>query len=336
MPPAKPAVKKLSELAVGESADVFVQLIERNRSVLPSGKPFFSCRFRDAHRTVGAVVWGGSPNFAPCESEWQVGQFFKIRGHLIETEKYGQQIEIQNIRIVNDGDRNDGFDPADLVDRSRFDSAKLFDELRQLVESEITDIPLRTLVMGILDQHRMDLETLPGSTKHYYPFAGGWIEHTLSVTKNCLILADRYRELYPEGKPTINRDVLIAAAVLHDIGRVVELVPPLGLEATVSGKLLGHLMLGRDLVRDARRQIEGLDPELLLLLEHILVSYLALPEWGSPRLPAVPECLILHHADDLDAKMEMYMRCLQKDVAAGPFTDRDPVLGKALWKGRKV
>lgn len=336
MPPAKPAVKKLSDLAVGESADVFAQLIERNRSVLPSGKPFFSCRFRDAHRTVGAVVWNGSSNFTPCETDWQIGQFFKIRGHVIETEKYGQQIEIQNIRLVNDGDRKDGFDPAELVDRSRFDSSKLFDELRQIVENEITDVPLRSLVTSILDHHRLDLETLPGSTKHYYPFAGGWVEHTLSVTKNCLFLADRYRELYPDARTPINRDVLIAAAALHDIGRVVELTPPLGLEPTVPGRLLGHLMLGRDIVRDTGRQTEGLDPELLLLLEHILVSYLALPEWGSPRLPAVPECLILHHADDLDAKMEMYMRCLQNDVAAGPFTDRDPVLGKALWKGRKV
>jgi 3'-5' exoribonuclease len=147
---------------------------------------------------------------------------------------------------------------------------------------------------------------------------------------------DRYHEQYADAPRPINRDAVIAAAALHDIGRVVELEPPLGLEATVPGKLLGHLLLGRDLVRDAGRQIEGLDPELLLLLEHILVSYLALPEWGSPRLPAVPECLILHHADDLDAKMEMYMRCLQKDIAVGPFTDRDPVLGKALWKGRKV
>lgn len=336
MPPAKPAVKKLSDLAVGESADVFVQLLERNRAVLSSGKPYFSCRFRDAHRTVGAVIWSGSPYFAPCEREWQIGQFFKIRGHLIETEKYGQQIDIQNLRPVNDDDRDDGFDPAQLVERSRHDSQELLAELRRIIESEIVDEPLRMLVVELLDRYRIDLETIPGSTKHYYPFAGGWIEHTLSVTKNCLYLADRYRELFADSQSPINRDAVIAAAALHDIGRVVELVPPLGLEATVPGKLLGHLMLGRDLVRDAARQIEGLDPELLLLLEHILVSYLALPEWGSPRLPAAAESLILHHADDLDAKMEMYMRCLQKDVAAGPFTDRDPVLGKTLWKGRKV
>jgi 3'-5' exoribonuclease len=72
------------------------------------------------------------------------------------------------------------------------------------------------------------------------------------------------------------------------------------------------------------------------LLGHLLTAYLSLPEWGSPRLPLIPEVLILHHADDLDAKLEMYARCLRKDVAPGPFTERDPVLGKQLLKGRGV
>jgi 3'-5' exoribonuclease len=77
------------------------------------------------------------------------------------------------------------------------------------------------------------------------------------------------------------------------------------------------------------------NPELQLL-EHIIVSHLNLPEWGSPRLPLIPECLIIHHADDLDAKLEMYVRCLMHDQAAGAFTDRDPVLKRELYKGRKT
>jgi 3'-5' exoribonuclease len=90
------------------------------------------------------------------------------------------------------------------------------------------------------------------------------------------------------------------------------------------------------MVLDAARQIPEINPELVQLLGHLLTSYLTLPEWGSPRLPMIPEVLILHHADDLDAKMEMYARCLRKDVSAGPFTERDPVLGKQLLKEREV
>ena len=92
----------------------------------------------------------------------------------------------------------------------------------------------------------------------------------------------------------------------------------------------------RDLIRTAAATIPDFDPELLMLLEHVVVTHLALPEWGSPRLPAIPEVLILHHADDLDAKMEMYVRCLTNDASDGPFTDFDPVLKKPLLKQRKA
>jgi len=76
--------------------------------------------------------------------------------------------------------------------------------------------------------------------------------------------------------------------------------------------------------------------ELVQLLEHLIVTHLNLPEWGSPKLPLIPEALILHHADDLDAKLEMYARCLTRDTADGLFTDRDPVLNRQLYKGRSL
>ena len=80
----------------------------------------------------------------------------------------------------------------------------------------------------------------------------------------------------------------------------------------------------------------GVFQQCVNLLEHLIVSHLNLPAWGSPRLPMIPESLILHHADDLDAKVEMYVRCLTNDAGPGPFTDRDPVLGRPLFKGRTV
>src|SRR5205823_12861152 len=128
-----------------------------------------------------------------------------------------------------------------------------------------------------------------------------------------------------------------AGAILHDIGRGAELEgDDLAVQPTVPGRLFGHLFLGRDLVRDTARELGDVDPELSQLLEHMILSHLSLPEWGSPRLPLIPEVLILHHADDLDAKLEMYARCLRNDRAAGLLTARDPVLGRHLYKGRRV
>ena len=207
-----------------------------------------------------------------------------------------------------------------------------------LVSAEVVDGPLRTLVLNLLTANAPSLKTLPASARHYYPFAGGWLEHTLSVSRNVTWLADRYAAMFPELNPPLNRGLVIAAAVLHDIGRVRELDAPPGqpVRDTVPGELFGHVFLAYDMIRTARRGVPDLNPELLDLLLHCVVAHLVLPHWGTTRQPCIPEVLILHHADDLDAKMEMYARCLTRDTSEGPFTDRDPILGRPLLKQRKV
>jgi 3'-5' exoribonuclease len=334
----KPVLAKLSDLRAGDYVDCFVQLAEKTRKTLPDGKPFFTCRFRDGRRTVGAVpIWGDSPLFEEAQ-EWQAGQFFKVRATFAEHEKYGPQLDIERIRPVQDSDRSEGFTELDFTERSRHNPDEMFAELEALVTSEIADGPLRALVLDVLTANAAALKTLPGSARHYYPFAGGWLEHTLSVTRTCVWLADRYAAQFPELNPPLNRGLVIAAAVLHDIGRVRELDAPPGLpiKDTVPGELFGRLFLGYDLLRTAASSIPDLNPELLELLLHCVVSHLKTPEWGSTRQPCVPEALILHHAADLDARMEMYVRCLTRDTAEGPFTDRDPIFGRPLLKGRKV
>ena len=213
----------------------------------------------------------------------------------------------------------------------------MFAELKELATAHIADEPLRRLVLTLLDKYAEPLQRLPATRDRFHPFAGGLLEHTLSVTRSAVQLAERYSAYYTELKPPLNRDLVAAGAILHDIGRVLEFgdeaVAP---TVTIPGRMSGHLLLGRDMVRDAARELGDVNPELVLMLEHIVLTHLSLPEWGSPRLPLVPECLIIHHADDLDAKLEMYIRCLSRDKSDGPFTDRDPVLNRHLFKGRSV
>lgn len=334
---AKPTAVRLSELEPGVQAVFFAQLAVKSRGSTAAGKPFVTLRFRDNARTVSAVpIWADAPLFEPCQ-KWLPGHFFKIRGTFAVHEKFGPQIEIAEIRPIEERDREDGFSELDFADRSRFEPAAMFDELLAFATVEIHDEPLRALVLKLLQDHAESLKWLPATATKFYPFAGGWLEHTLSVAKNCAWLAERYLERYPEMVPPLNRDLVIAGAVLHDIGRVREYegsapgsVPRPG----VDGELFGHILLGRDLVRDAARDIPDINLELVKLLEHILYAHLTRPEWGSPRLPCIPEVLIIHHADDLDAKFEMFTRCLRNDASDGPFTDRDPVLGRPLLKRR--
>lgn len=335
---SRPVVYPLHELPFGKLADCFALLVEKIRGLTRDGKPFYSCRFRDRHRSVSIMVWGDHPLFADCERFWDAGGYYKIRGVLFEHERYGLQVELQQCREVNDEDRDDGFDEADFFDHSRFKPEELYPQLIDLVEAELHHEGLKQLVFQLLEEHKAAIFQLPAHPRAFYPFPGGWLEHTLNVCRHCLWMTDRYLQHYPELKPPLNRDLLLAGAALHEIGRAVELVPGLAGSpptVTVPGLAFGHSILGRDLVRQAGQTIEGLSPELLLLLEHLLLTHLTLPEWGSPRLPIIPEVLILHHVDDLDAKMEMYVRCLTQDRSDGPFTERDPVLGKALLKERE-
>jgi 3'-5' exoribonuclease len=333
----KPPVLALGELVPDQLADFFALLVERTRGATREGKPYFLCRFRDRKRTVSFMVWSDGKFYEECDKVWIDRRFYKLRATYNEHERYGPQIDLLAIRPATEEDRADGFDPAEFVEHSRFDREQMFQELRALAETNITDEPLRGLVLGLLDRHADALKNRPATIGKFHPFAGGLLEHTLSVTKTCLWLVERYSAHYPDLKPPLNRDLVIASAILHDLGRVLEfnddvLVP----QPTVAGRLFGHLFLARDMIRDAAREQGDVNPELVQILEHIIVTHLSLPEWGSPRLPLVPECLILHHADDLDAKLEMYARCLTRDTASGPFTDRDPILGRTLFKGRTV
>jgi 3'-5' exoribonuclease len=333
----KITLARLSELTAGQYADCYALLAEKKLKSTREGKPFYDCRFRDRRRVVACMVWGDGPWFAACEREWQEGRFYKLRVQYGEHEKYGPQIELQNIRPATELDGAEGFKPSDLVEASRFNADELFGQLLNLTETEIRDIPLRRLVRTLLERHEAKLKTLPASEKHFYPFAGGWVEHVCSVTRCCLWLADHYLAHYESAKPLFNRDLVVAGAMLHDIGRVLELSDDAALpQPTIPGRLSGHVVLGRDLVRDAARELGDVHPELVQLLEHIILTHLSLPEWGSPRLPLIPEVLILHHADDLDAKLEMYLRCLERDVTPGPFTAVDPLLKKPLLKQRGV
>ena len=333
----KPSVVRLSDLTPGQFGDFFALLAQRSRGSTRDGKPFFTCHFRDARRTAAFMVWADGGWYETCERDWREGQFYKIRGAYGEHERYGPQIDIQNIRPVTEADHGDGFNPADFVEGSRFNVETMFAELLGLAQQHIADEPLRRLVLILLERHAPALKHLPATERHFYPFPGGLLEHLLSVTQTCLHLVEKYAAHYPDLRPPLNRDLVVAGAMLHDIGRVLEFGDdPLLAQRTVPGRLLGHLFLGRDLVRDTARELGDVNPELVQLLEHIIVSHLNLPEWGSPRLALIPECLIIHHADDLDAKLEMYVRCLSRDRSDGPFTDRDPVLNRQLYKGRSV
>ena len=321
----------LSQVLEGQEADMFVLLSAKSEGTTREGKPFWRVTFRDAGREVSFPIWNDSAFSEACKCEWKVGACYKVRAVLTET-KFGPQLDIRKIRPVTPEDKSEGFDEWSFLPRSKFDPAAMFGDLLQLAEREITGPALKNLTTGLLTEHKQTLLALPAARRNHHAFVGGFLEHVLSVTRNAIFLADKYGRDYPELNPPLSRDLVVAGAILHDIGKVLELkATTAGAEYTPAGELVGHVLLGRDMVR-AAAQTHVLDPEMLLRLEHIIVSHQRLPEWGAPKPPMTPEALLVHFADDVDAKFQTALTALAEAGDDAFTTSRNP-LGYRIFRG---
>ena len=326
------AILSLSAMLPGQEADIFLLMTAKEQLTTREGKPYYRVAFRDSGREVSFPIWDNSPWAADCRDRWTPGAFYKIRGVYRET-NYGPQLDIRKIRETCDADADDGFDPAMCLPRSRFDPQQMFDDLMDIVRARIDSPPLRALVEFILTENREAVLRMPAARHNHHAFVGGLLEHTLSVTRSAVFLTDKYADYYPEMNPPLDRSMAVAGAVLHDIGKLRELDQrPEGTVYTAAGALVGHLLMGRDVVREASLS-HPLPGDMLLRLEHLIIAHQRLPEWGSPKPPMTPEALIVHYCDDLDAKFCMMASILDADTSAGPVTSRKNILMHEVYKG---
>ena len=325
----------LSEMTPGQEADLFALLSAKETQTTRDGKPYFRVAFRDSGREVSFPVWSDAPHAAACRDEWKVGEFYKLRAVYRET-NFGPQLDIRRIRAVIAEDAADGFDAAMCLPKARREAAAMFDELRALADERIADRALAELVTGILDSSRETLLKLPAATHNHHAYAGGFLEHVVSVTRTCGYFADKYAEMCPDLDPPLDKDLIVAGGVLHDIGKVRELqLTPTGAEYSPAGALIGHILQGRDMLREAAAG-SPVDEEKLLRLEHIIVAHQRLPEWGAPKPPMTPEALLVHYADDVDAKLHMMTAAIIAEPGGGPLTSSRNPLRQRLYRGPLV
>ncbi len=325
-------IVSLSEMTHGQEGDLFALMSSKEELTTREGKPYFRVGFRDAGREVVFPVWGDSPWAEECRRSWTPGVFYKLRAVYRDT-SYGPQLEVRKIREASDADRCDGFDPLMCLAQTRFDREAMFDELLGIARHKIPGEPLSRLVQSILARYRAELLDCPAARRHHHAFVGGLLEHTLSVTRNCVFLAERYADYYPDMRPPLDVGMVVAGAILHDIGKLREIGGGLAeIAYTPEGELLGHLLLGRDMLREAAAETP-VDAETLLRLEHVIIAHQRLAEWGSPKPPMTPEALIVHYADDLDAKYHMVYTALKEDNNPGPLTSNKNILRQRFFRG---
>ena len=284
-------------------------------------KPYLRLQLSDRSGTIEGRVWDDAETIDAMIEE---GDFVGVRGSL-QSFRGQRQLKIDELRpIAVEPNEYEFFLP-----RFAGDLAALEARLDALVAS-VEDGALRALLerlVGAESELGRAFRRAPAAKRNHHAYVGGLLEHSVSVAENCGRLAEHYGE-------EIDRDLLVTGALIHDIGKIREIGVRGGFPYTDEGKLLGHILLGLRIVEDEARHVAGLAPERLLLLLHLVASHQGRYEWQSPKIPMLLEAIILHYADDLDAKMQQAMT-LVASVESG-WTRYDPSFGRDFFRHRGV
>jgi 3'-5' exoribonuclease len=315
----------ISHLKEGAAVQQFFLLRQVESRKDKSGNPYLSLVLGDKSGIMVARVW--SKVLAKCPGPFAPGDHVGVQAQ-VESYKGELQLNIQYISTVEalraQGKDLRNYDPDLLFLATPYDRQVLWQELWRLAESEIRP-PLKQLVLKVLDRYREEFLVCPAAFLYHHPYVGGLLEHTWCVARHALASLDIY--------PDLNRDLVLAGALLHDLGKIKELANPPAPEFTVPGRLLGHIVLGWDMVRAEAQALEFPDPTLLVQLEHIILSHHGSMEFGSPIPPKTREALLVNFLDDLDAKLKMMSQHLEADTGEGDFTSFHRVLQRGLYKG---
>ncbi|HEV3121093.1 MAG TPA: HD domain-containing protein [Isosphaeraceae bacterium] len=330
-------VIRLSELADGQEAECFAILLRKVRGTTSRDQPFVKCYFRDKRVTLEAPLWADHRLHQQAIG-WQEGIAYRLRVRGAQHARYGLQLEIQNARPADVKDAADGYDFYDLVESTEYPPETLFQRIHEYVDKYIDDAHLNRLVRLLLEEHAEAFKKMPAATNFHHSFTGGLIEHVWSMTRISGMLADHYGRYYAKLNPPLNKGVIVASAIVHDIGKLRELeYHPVEAKYTKEGSLLGHIIIGRDMVRKAAERIEGFPEETLLLLEHAILSHHGKREFGAPIVPMTLEALIVSYVDDLDAKVNIAARERIFSTTDGAFTDKVYTLdNRRIYKGIPV
>ncbi len=278
-------VIKLSDLVDGQEATCFAALVKKTRAFTRANQPYTKCLFRDKRVKLEAMIWADHP-LLPESETWIEGNPYRLQIRGKYDLRYGMQIELSAIRPATDNDARDGFDFADLYESSKYPADDLFKKVTDLIQRNIDQPELRRLVETILHEHEPLFKKMPAAQGIHHTYTGGLLEHVWSMTRIASFLAEHYAKYYDQLNPPFNRGVVIAATILHDIGKLRELeYHPVEAKYTTEGCLIGHILMGRDMIREAAGKIDGFPEETLMLLEHAILRITAS---GSSARPCCP------------------------------------------------
>lgn len=265
---------------------------------------FFSLNLSDATGEIKVNFWGGSDEAAVRRAFDSVreGAIIRVRG---TSDQFNGSMVIQ----VNTSNGEDTllealpgeYDPADFVACAMRDPEEMYAELQGILAG-VTDPDIARVLGKLFGDGELvrRFKSAPASVSYHCAWVGGLLEHTLNVAKNCDFISRLY--------PALDRNLLLASAALHDLGKVSCYDVSTTITESVSGRLLGHIVIGAQMVEDACNRCDGFPETVRTKLVHMVLASHGTNEKGSPTVAAIPEALALNFADEMDAKLERFIR----------------------------
>lgn len=275
----------------GDSVQGFALLTRKELRQDRNGKSFMDLEMVDASGSMVAKVWSDSPALS---GRFEAHQFVAFRG-TVKNYRDQLQLTVDECREATDGDRHYGFDETKLVPSTREDIDDLWMRLQRLYEEQLDRPVMRRLATETLAAHGPGLREHPAAKSMHHAYRGGLLEHVVSMAELGLLVCNHYRDL--------DRDLVLLGVLFHDLGKLRELGAMPVNDYTLEGRLVGHVVIGRDLLMERCAAIDGFPEDLRLLLEHMVLSHQGKKEFASPVEPMTPEALALHFIDDLDSKI---------------------------------
>lgn len=308
-------MKKLMDYQVGEPVDLFLLIKQSTKGITQQGSPFMSLILQDKSGDMEAKLWDTGEEH---EKLYPAAAIVKVGGEVHEY-RGKNQLRIKSIRPAKE---EEGISIADLVPSAEKSKEVLYEELLQYF-FEMKNPHIQRITRHLLKKHQTDFLVYPAATRNHHDYVSGLLDHVVSMLK----LGKAIAELYP----ALNKDLLYAGIILHDVGKVIELSGPVGTQYTIEGNLLGHITIMVNEISKAADELE-IHGEEVMLLQHMVLSHHGKEEWGSPKRPMLMEAEVLHYIDNIDAKMNMLDRALSK-TEKGEFSERIfPLENRSFYK----
>jgi 3'-5' exoribonuclease len=256
-----------------------------------NAKSYLDMELADASGSIVAKVWADSP---ALHGQFDLHRFIAFKGQ-VKSYRDQLQLTIDDCREVVEDDRRLGFEEALLVPSTREDIGDLWTRLQAVLEKHVERPPLRRLAAETLEVYGAELREHPAAKSMHHAYRGGLLEHVVSMAELAVAVGRHYGDL--------DLDLMLLGVLFHDLGKLRELGAMPANDYTLEGRLIGHVVLGRDLLRERCAAIADFPADLRLLLEHLVLSHQGKKEFSSPVEPMTPEAVALHFIDDLDAKL---------------------------------